>query len=180
MNDPYLGQTTDVILGREFLTWLWFRSETMPASFTDKTGRPFGVAMEQRVVVQGGEGESLETASVSGSLSQLREARLGLRTGKKVTRALVRFEQDSLSWQMSLKAEDFSLGSLRTPKTEQEDDEDSDAAFLEKMYLIERCLELFDASFRLFLSLRLSSEWSEEARALGMWMAADPDEDVRN
>ena len=40
--------------------------------------------LEQRIVVQGGEGDSLETASVSGSLSQLREVRLRLRTGKKV------------------------------------------------------------------------------------------------
>lgn len=28
MNEPYLGQTTDMVLGQEFLTWLWFRSET--------------------------------------------------------------------------------------------------------------------------------------------------------
>ena len=30
MNEPYLGQTTDMVLGQEFLTWLWFRSETQP------------------------------------------------------------------------------------------------------------------------------------------------------
>ena len=176
MNDPYLGQNTDVVLGQEFLTWLWFRSETRPASFSDKEGQPYGVAMEQRVVVQGGEGESLETASVSGPLSQLLEARLGLRTGKKVTRALIRFEQDSLTWQVSMKAEDFALGSLRTPKVEQEGDEDPDALFLEKMYLTERCLGLFDAAFKLFLSTRLSGEWEEEAHAMSVWMTTDPDE----
>ena len=85
MNEPYLGQTTDMVLGQEFLTWLWFRSETQPMGFKDKEGVPFSMNLEQRIVVQGGEGDSLETASVSGSLSQLREVRLGLRTGKKVT-----------------------------------------------------------------------------------------------
>ena len=82
MNEPYLGQTTDMVLGQEFLTWLWFRSETQPMGFKDKEGVPFSMNLEQRIVVQGGEGDSLETASVSGSLSQLREVRLGLRTGK--------------------------------------------------------------------------------------------------
>ncbi len=175
MSDAYLGQNTDMILGQEFLTWLWFRSETRPASFNDKEGKPFSVVMERRVVVQGGEGDALETAAVSGSLSQLREARLGLRTGKKVTRALIRLEQESLSWQMSLKAEDFAVGSLRTPNIEQENDTDPDAAFLEKIYLVELCLQLFDACFKLFLSLRLSSEWEEEAHAVGVWMSTDED-----
>ena len=71
MNEPYLGQTTDMVLGQEFLTWLWFRSETQPMGFKDKEGVPFSMNLEQRIVVQGGEGDSLETASVSGSLSQL-------------------------------------------------------------------------------------------------------------
>ena len=68
MNEPYLGQTTDMVLGQEFLTWLWFRSETQPMGFKDKEGVPFSMNLEQRIVVQGGEGDSLETASVSGSL----------------------------------------------------------------------------------------------------------------
>ncbi len=173
MSDTYLGQNTDMVLGQEFLTWLWFRSETGPASFSDGDGRPFSVVMERRVVVQRGEGDALETAAVSGSLSQLREARLGLRTGKKVTRSLIRLEQESLSWQISLKAEDFAMGSLRTPKVEQEDDDDPDAVFLEKMYLVDRCLQLFDTCFRLFLSVRLSPEWDEEAHAVGVWMSRD-------
>ena len=41
MNEPYLGQTTDMVLGQEFLTWLWFRSETQPMGFKDKEGVPF-------------------------------------------------------------------------------------------------------------------------------------------
>lgn len=170
MNDPYLGQTTDVVLGQEFLTWLWFRAETSPMGFVDKAGQGFSVSMEQRIVVQGGEGDTLETASVSGSLSLLREVRLGLATGKKVTRALVRFERDAMTWQMTLKAEDFSLGSFKTPKVEREEDDDPDAVFLEKMYLMELCLELFDATYTAFLNIRLSAAWLQETSDMGAWM----------
>ena len=170
MNDPYLGQTTDMILGQEFLTWLWFRAETQPLGFRDKDGQSFTLTLEQRIVVQGGEGEALETASVSGSLSELREVRLGLQTGKKVTRALVRFEKDELAWQTTLKAEDFALGSFRTPKVEHEKDDDPDAVFLEKLYLMESCLGLLDSCYAMFLDIRLAPRWNEEVREMAEWM----------
>ncbi|KAF4530283.1 hypothetical protein B566_EDAN018420 [Ephemera danica] len=47
--------------------------------------------MEQRIVVQGGEGDRLETATVSGVESELREARMGLTTGVTFMRAVARF-----------------------------------------------------------------------------------------
>lgn len=177
MNEPYLGQTTDVVLGQEYLTWLWYRSETQPLGFVDSKGQPFSVALDQRVVVQGGEGPSRETTSVSGSpLTEtgfhlpLREARLGLSTGKKVTRALLRFEQTEIAWQTTVKAEDFSMGTFKTPKVEHEEDDDPDAIFLEKMYLIEQCLELFDRTFKAFLEVRLSPAWDTEVRDMAKWM----------
>lgn len=172
---PYLGQTTDLILGQEFLTWLWFRSAT-GAIFNDKSGRPFNVSMEQRIVVQGGDGEHLETASVSGVDSELREARMGLTVGKKVTRALLRLEREPETWQVTLKAADFSLGSLKTPKLDAGDkDDDPDALFLEKMYLIESCLELIDAMYGAFLRVRLDDGpdgWPDEVKRLREWMRA--------
>lgn len=171
-NTPYLGQTVDIILGQEFLTWLWFRSESRNGMFMTPQGTSFNVFMEQRIVVQGGEGESLETATVSGSLSQLREARLGLSTGKKVIRALLRFERDADSWQVTLKAEDFALGSLKTPVIEKgdSDDDEPDARFLEKIYLIETCLGYLDEVYRQFLTVRLSDSWKDEVRDLRVWM----------
>lgn len=171
---PYLGQTTDIVLGQEFLTWLWYRS-SVGGIFNDASGRPFSVSMEQRIVVQGGEGEHVETASVSGIDSELREARMGLTTGKKVTRALLRLERGPEEWQVTLKAADFSLGSLKTPKIEKSDrnDADPDALFLEKLYLVESCLELIDALYAAFLQVRLDSVvWKDEVGGLRRWMQA--------
>lgn len=175
----YIGENTDLVLGREFLTWLWFRSETSNGLFrmgrqSDREGESFTVSMEQRVVVRGGEGDNLETASVSGALSPLREARLGLQTGKLVVRALVRLEKDGMAWQVTLKAEDFSIGSLRTPTVaKNEDGDDPDALFLEKMYLIESSLEMLDELYRQFLETRLSPAWGTEAAAVAEWMRHD-------
>ncbi len=174
----YIGENTDLILGQEFLTWLWFRSETgnvFRMEGAEHKGEPFTVAMEQRIVVRGGEGENQETATVVGSFSPLREARLGLLTGKQVVRCLVRLEKDGMDWQVSLKAEDFSINSLRTPKVARDDgDEDPEGLFLEKMYLIDLGLDMLDEMFRQFLVLRLDfAAWNREAAAVAQWMRHD-------
>ncbi len=160
----------DEILGQDFLTWLWFRSETAPHDFKDKNGGHFFVYMEKKIVVQGGEGESLETASVSGANSQLKEARLGLSMGKKVTRAQIRFEWDSLEYSFSLSSKDFSLSAFKTPKIDTQDSDDPDGLFLEKMYLIEEGIDRFDHLFKSFLNLRLSSNWAEEVQNIANWV----------
>ena len=166
-----ISDSTDSILGKEFLTWLWYQSDVAPGAFTDGQGQPFSVSMEQRIVVQGGEGDARETASVSGSLSPLREARFGLGTGKKVTRALIRLEKEELAFQLTLKAEDFSMGSLKTPKLDKADDDaDPDALLLEKFYLMETCVGLLDGLYARFLGLRLSPRWEEEVAAMRQWM----------
>ena len=172
MDTEYLGQTTDFILGQEFLTWLWYRSESSAGMFMDRNGRSFSASLEQRISVQGGEGESLETATVSGAMSELKEARLGLLTGKKVTRALLRLERESETWLVSLKAENFSLNSLKTPKVEKPDaDDDPDAALLERLYLIDTCLELLDGLYAEFISLRLNqTAWEKEIGKIRIWV----------
>lgn len=165
------GKPIDQILGEEFLTWLWYQSDTSPDFFRDAENKPFNVYMEQKIVVQGGQGQQRETAAVSGSLSPLREARFGLGTGKKVVRALIRLEQESLVFQFTLKAEDFCLAGLRTPKIDATDrDDDPDALFLEKIFLIETCLKLLDSLYSRFLNLRLSPQWPTEVAAMGQWL----------
>lgn len=171
MSLPLPAQGPDVILGQEFLTWLWYRSDVRPDDFRDNDGNAFQLFMEHRVVVQGGEGDKLETASVSGTLSPLREARFGLVTGKKVTRATLRFEQDGLSWQLSLKAEDFAVCGLKGPKTERAgEDDDPDALLLERIFLLERCMALLDSLYAVFLRSRLTPQWTEETGKIHQWM----------
>jgi hypothetical protein len=167
-------KSSDETLGREFLTWLWCRSE-IANTMKDEKGEEFAFFMEQRVVVQGGEGEMKETASVSGAMSELREARLGLATGKKVTRAMLRLEQEPESWQLVLKADDFCLGSLKTPKIESAADKNNDpeALFFEKVYLLEKCVSFLDILFKEFLRLRLSKDWATEVNEVRDWLYQD-------
>ncbi len=167
------AESVDDILGQEFLTWLWCKSDLAPDGFVDARGEQFSVSMEQRIVVAGGNGDARETASVSGVFSPLSEARYGLGTGKKVVRALLLVKKDSAEFQCVLKAQDFSINSLRTPKIESSEsaDDDPDALLLEKIDLIENFLDLLDALYKSFLDVRLTAAWNEEVQIVRQWMS---------
>lgn len=171
--DLQLVERENRIIGQEFLTWLWFYSETTGGNFSASDGRGFSINVEQRISVQGGEGENVATATVTSPLGELTEAVSGLRIGKKVNKAQLRLECDGETWTVTLKAEDFGMSGLKTPKVETakgKDDEDPDGAFLEKIYLMDRCLEMLDAGFARFLQVRLGPDWEDEAKGLASWI----------
>ncbi len=172
--DLHTAETLAPFIGRDFLTWLWYFSDLKNGAFQTSQGEVFAVFLEQRISVQGGEGASQDTAVSSGPMSELREAKLGLKIGKKVNQARIRMEQDENAWQMQLRAEDFTLTSFKTPKVEMklEEGEDPDARWLEKMYLIEKSLTVLDELFAHFLNIRFSADWPRELAAIKTWIAA--------
>lgn len=174
---PYpneLDEIGDIELGQDFLTWAWFRSETNTMGFEDGKN-PFLINIEKKIVVQGGEGESFETATVAGALSELAEAKLGLKNGKKVSKACIRLEQSELYWQCTLNAMSFAFTGLKTPRTDKDDDE-PDALFMDKMYFIERFCTLFDIAYMEFLKIRLDHEsWNVECKNMNEWLKAKQD-----
>ena len=171
--DLALAERENTILGQDFLTWLWHATEARRGVFKDKDGREFSLRMEERLSVQGGDGEGLESAVVKSPSGELTEARSGLRSGKKVSRAQLRFERDPEAWQLTLKDNDFSLSGLKTPKIETNDreDVDPDARVLEKLFLVEQCLEMLDGVYQEFLAMRLATgKWTEETRSMRDWI----------
>lgn len=166
--------TMDGILGQDFLTWLWFQSDVAPSFFRTDDGHSFLVAMRKRVTVTGFVGMDRETASVAASDADsfLSEARLGLHRGKKVASALIHLTKDDFGFDVSVKAADFSLNSLKTPKIDKSDrDDDPDSLFLEKVFLIETAVTLLDCLYRQFLGLRLDRDkWDKTTDEMQLWM----------
>ena len=163
------------LLGQDFLTWLWYQSEKGEGIFYSQDAEPFSFSLQKRLVVQGGDGETKDTAVCSGPQSEFREAKLGLRTGKKVNQAKLQIEQDVNAWEVQLKAEDFSFAGLRTPRVDMqlEEGEDPDSRYLEKIFLIEKCLEFIDVLYSKFLQIRFSSQWEAEVRQIREWIFED-------
>ena len=166
--------TMDGILGQDFLTWLWFRSDVAYTLFRTDDGQPFQVSMEKRMTVTGYVGFDRETTAMTSFYEDapLTEARLGLRRGKKVTSALIHLTKDEFGFDVSVKAGDFSLNSLKTPKIDKADrDDDPDSLFLEKVFLLETAVHLMDCLYRQFLDLRLDQDsWEKTTDKMMQWM----------
>ncbi len=170
--DLQLAQEKDAILGRDFLTWLWFKSEVQNNIFKTPQGEEFALYLGQKVVVEGGEGESKEKAVCSGMMSRLQEAKQGLRTGKKVVQARLTVEQDSNTWSLQVNSSCLSLSGIKTPGMEVriQEGEDPDSIFLEKMFLLEKSIYFIEVVYAEFLQLRLSHEWPGEVRVFREWL----------
>lgn len=169
-----VDESFDGSLGRDFLTWLWFRSVVAYTFFRTDDDQLFQVSMEKRVTVTGFCGIDRETTAMTSCYegTPLTEARLGLRLGKKVTSALIHLTKDDFGFDVSVKAADFSLNSLKTPKIDKADrDDDPDSLFLEKVFLIETAVTLLDSLYRQFLGLRLDKgKWERTTDKMMQWM----------
>ena len=83
----------------------------------------------------------------------------------------VRLEKDELAFQLTLSADDFTLGSMKLPKVEKPaEDEDPDAMLLERFYMMEVCLGLLESLYATFLRLRLSAAWGETVQEITAWI----------
>ena len=77
-------------LGREFLLWLWFKSETHEGRFDlGETGQ-VELWIDHRVVLQTAREDGVEKVVCSGENPHLREARFALKQGKAPANKLVK------------------------------------------------------------------------------------------
>jgi recombination associated protein RdgC len=159
-------------IGREFLTWLWFKSEERNG-FIDLPGRgDIEVIFLRRLVLESGDGINSETVTCHGANADLKEGKEALRQGKKIKEGRIRLRIDADAWEFTFKADSHSFQSLKLPETvEMADEKDLEGRSLERIYLIERVIKTMDDLFALFLTIRQSPHWlSDERPRMNKWM----------
>jgi hypothetical protein len=163
------------LLAREFMTWLWFKSEERDGTISMPGQTDVSLSFEKRVVLESGEGEYSETVACQGLHADLREGRAAIREGKKVREARIRLEKDSDRWEFTLKADRFQFQSMKLPPAGgfDEEGEEKEGGILERVYLVETALKTMDGLFAFFLKRRLSPQWvSEEIPRIKTWLKA--------
>jgi len=170
-------------LGWEFMLWLLQRgingegefSVSCPGNLT--AGERFSAWIDDRIQFQGGGEEGgIQKVSVSGSQDSYLEAISALKGGKRITSATVCMEKDENLWKLTLKGETFGLASFKCPQIRIEKDatvdqvSEREAAFYERMYLLEQGVQLFDSLFGAFLRERLSEEWPKRLVVIQEWL----------
>ncbi|MCX5863259.1 MAG: hypothetical protein WCG29_03485 [Desulfomonile sp.] len=162
-------------LGREFLTWLWFKSDRSGGRIDIPGKKVIEVFFLDKMTLDLSDSDSPETVTLKGGQSELREGLAALREGKKIEEARVSIRAMENDFTMVIKGTWFCFGAFRTPPAlppeASETDEDREGSFLEKVYLIEEGLGHVDTLFEYFLKLRISEQWElAELPALRKWI----------
>ncbi|MBK5274124.1 MAG: recombination-associated protein RdgC [Desulfuromonadales bacterium] len=170
-------------LGWEFLLWLLQRGINGEGDFAVSrpghfgSGERFTAWIDDRIQLQGGGEEGgVQKVSVSGSQDSYLEAISALKGGKRITSATVCMEKDDNLWKLTLKGETFGFASFKCPQIRIEKDatvdemSEREAAFYERMYLLEQGVQLFDSLFTAFLKERLSDGWPVRLATIQEWL----------
>ncbi len=179
-HSPLPPEIDPLTVGREFLTWLWFKSEERNGMIRLSDGAECEVVFMRRLVLESGDGEYAETVVCQGLHAGLKEGKEALRQGKKISTARLRLALDGAEWEFTFKADRFHFQSMKLPavgekngeETDQEGGEETDqeGQVLERIYLIEKAAGIMDQLFRSFLDLRLSSGWKSEQSRMRRWV----------
>jgi hypothetical protein len=136
--------------------------------------------INDRLILKGESERGVQKVSVAGPQDNFSEVRSAVRNGKEITEATIYLEKEEEElWKLTLKGEMFHFASFKSPAVRIERDEVTDeesereAVFYERMFVLERGLQLFDSLYADFLRLRLGSGWAKEATNIEEWLASE-------
>lgn len=160
-------------LSREFLTWLWYKSEERGGSVFVPGQGDVAVVFHKRVILEAGDGEYTETVLCQGLHADLKEGKAALREGKKVREARLLLGKGHQEWEFTFKGDGFVFQSMRLPRIMSQEEEESgiEGRLLERLYLMEVPLQIMESLFTVFIERRLGTEWiSEDLPSLRSWI----------
>ena len=157
-------------IGKDFLVWLWFKSEMQREVFNLGNDLHAEIVMDGKMTLETDEVQDSITCSCTNPL--MKEARFALIENKKITKAAIKLtinEEDEFFFRLDSRWMNFRM--LKTPKIFQNLKDDPEGFFYEKIGLIEKAITIMDSVFMNFIKIRISPEWeTEELPALIKWI----------
>lgn len=153
-------------LGREFLTWLWFRAEI--DGRIDLDDKPLEVEILGPIQLDAHYGDARATSLKGDSPATSPEARTALLEGKKMRKTKMKWTRGDGEWTFSLDAETFNLSGLAVPNPGRLPFEESITLRLD---VVQEFEQLFARTFEKFLDLRLdAAQWEPELDRIQTWV----------
>jgi len=160
------------LIGREFLTWLWYKSEERGGRIGLTKDEEVELNFLKRIVLEAGEGEYSQGVVCHGIHAELKEGKEAIRQGKKVKEAGIKLIYNQNEWEFTFRADSFNFQSLKLPVMDwHETPEDPSGHLLERIYLVENAVKTMNNLYESFLRIRFSSQWEEkELKLLSGWL----------
>jgi len=149
-------------IGDEFLTWLWYIIENDPQLLSQIDKELASLEIGSRMVLANRhQKDSGETVTIKGEEANMDEGLLALKKGAMVAEVNFLYRSGDHEWRFNLKGESLNFSSLKVPETGKiETKEDVEGAVIEKVFLCEKVINLFNGLFGHFIKLRVSNDWS--------------------
>lgn len=160
-------QRNRAFLGREFLTWLWFRTESQKHNIEIPGHGKFKLYLDDKLVLSATSGSVFESALKGGTPGHADEAHLALKNGKMVHEAKFILQDGKRQWSWSMKSDDLSLRAVRLPPVV---DPEPGAFIAQRMMFTQTLIDVVDTLFKKYMNLRLSNQFSNETQAMTNWL----------
>ena len=176
--------TSDIVnntkfFGRDFMVWLWFRSEKNGGFFHLRNEEEIELWFDGSMILQAEKDGKIETISCTGEQSRFLEARYALSEFKKIIKGKIKLISGDDVWSFSLDDTWFNFRGMRLPHVVQDQNEDPDGVFYERIGLIEKAVSIMDRLFAHYITIRTSAEWeNEELPAIREWITHNPNNTV--
>lgn len=154
-------------VGRELLTWMWFRAETRP---TLELGRSKVVEIEvlDPIVLEAHFGDAKSTTLKGGSPATSPEATTAVMEGKKLRRARFKLSCDGVDWIATIDAETMAISGLNVPRAGRLP---FDELLRFRCDFIMEFESMLTELWGTFLEIRLDpSEWNRELKKIHGWI----------
>lgn len=159
-------------LGREFLTWLLWRSESTEP-LCQHEGEPVSVIFSDRMILKGIKGEVTEVSLKGKQSPYSSECKYGLSQGLLVHTARLVLTVGERAWEATIDAENLDIRSGKIPQLLTEEDDDRRT---ERIDLTERLSDMIDALVGVFLEIRTRPTWRKQiVPQMQSWMREDED-----
>jgi len=162
-------------LGREFLTWLWFESETHDGKVQAGDLGEVSVEFQKRL--------SLDSAGNVPEVNLVRaedptateESRVALKMGKKVGETRIVLHAADHDFQLALAGETLQIKGVKLPTALATEDGDKLA---ERLDLLDEVEGLVDTIYARFVRMRMNEQtWAPVRRELRAWVERGGDRD---
>ncbi|MCP3104980.1 hypothetical protein LZ198_39555 [Myxococcus sp. K15C18031901] len=157
-------------LGREFLTWMLWRSESGDALVEyEKAG--VNVLFMGRVTLRGVAGDVTEMSAKGTLAPYSTQVKHALDRGLLVAQARVRFTHGEKEYEATLDSEFLDVRAAKLPALMSEEEDDQ---LTERLFLTEQLSAMVDVLVNDFLKVRAGKTWSKQVvPAMKEWMRGD-------
>lgn len=159
-------------LGEEFLTWLWFRTETEGGEFDLGGGRVVGISFDDFIAFAPREDDETEQTLRKGLPTRSDEGRTALQNGHRLAKAKLILAMSDLQWSFTFMGATMQLSSIKLPD-DSEDAESQEERSRERAAHFLLVQELMFSVYRQFLELRLDADYLKgPGERQAAWMAS--------